>query len=260
MAKLLKARTAEPPKGRILIVLHQEQSTAGKLGQMLMAKGYELDKRKPRFGDTLPETMDDHAGAVIFGGPMSANDPEDFVRQEIDWISVPLKEGAPFLGVCLGAQMMVKQLGGKVCEHPDGCAEIGFYPLHPTEAGKKLIHWPQTVYQWHREGFDLPAGTELLACGDMFDNQAFMAGKASIALQFHSEMTYAMAHRWTVHGAKRFVLPGAQSRPDHMGNWFRYDPPIRAWLDRFLDVWLALDGRKSSRHEKKAGKTGQVAA
>jgi GMP synthase (glutamine-hydrolysing) len=242
-------------KGRILVVLHQEQSTPGKLGQMLVAKGYELDIRKPRFGDPLPETMADHAGAVIFGGPMSANDPDDFVRQEIDWISVPLKEDAPFLGVCLGAQMMVKHLGGDVLEHPEGCAEIGFYPLHPTEAGKKLIHWPEMVYQWHREGFDLPAGAELLARGDMFDNQAFIAGKASIALQFHSEMTYAMAHRWTVHGAHRFVLPGAQQRPDHMGNWFRYDPPIRAWLDDFLDVWLALDGRKD-----RAAKAGQVAA
>lgn len=243
------------PKGRILIVLHQERSTPGKLGQLLVAKGYELDIRRPRFDDPLPETMDDHAGAVIFGGPMSANDPDDFVKREIDWISVPLKEDAPFLGVCLGAQMMVKQLGGTVCEHPEGCAEIGFYPLRPTEAGKRLTDWPEMVYQWHREGCDLPDGAELLACGDLFCNQAFMAGKASIALQFHSEMTYAMAHRWTVHGAHRFVLPGAQQRPDHMGNWFRYDPPIRAWLDGFLDVWLSLDGR-----EAKAGKGDQVAA
>ncbi len=253
MKRRIDAANEASPKGRILIVLHQERSTSGKLGQMLAAKGYELDKRRPRFGDPLPETMDDHAGAVIFGGPMSANDPDDFVRREIDWISVPLKEDAPFLGVCLGAQMLVKQLGGAVTEHPKGCAEIGFYPLIPTEAGKKLVDWPETVYQWHREGFDLPDGCELLARGDMFENQAFITGKASIGLQFHSEMTYAMAHRWTVHGAPRFVLPGAQSRPDHMGNWFRYDPPIRAWLDGFLDVWLSLDGRSSA-------KTGQVAA
>ena len=252
---LMRHGAAKDPKGQILIILHQERSTPGKLGQMLLAKGFALDIRRPRFGDPLPETMDDHAGAVIFGGPMSANDPDDFVQQEIDWISVPLKEDAPFLGICLGAQMMVKHLGGTVCEHPEGCAEIGFYPLHPTDSGEKLTDWPAMVYQWHREGFDLPAGAQLLARGDLFDNQAFLAGKASIALQFHSEMTYAMAHRWTVHGAHRFVLPGAQQRPDHMGNWFRYDPPIRAWLYDFLDVWLALDGRKES-----AGKAGQVAA
>ena len=75
-------------------------------------KGFSLDIRKPRFGEPLPETMDEHAGAIIFGGPMSANDPDDFIKAETDWIGVTLKEGAPFLGVCLGAQMLVKHLGG----------------------------------------------------------------------------------------------------------------------------------------------------
>lgn len=236
---------APPLKPKILIVLHQETSSPGKLGQMLRAKGFELDIRKPRFGEMLPETMDGHAGAVIFGGPMSANDPDDFVRAETDWISVPLKEGAPFLGICLGAQMLVRHLGGSVFGHCEGCAEIGFYPLRPTEAGRALTDWPDTVYQWHREGFDLPAGTSLLARGEMFENQAFSAEGAAFGIQFHSELTYAMACRWTVRGAERFKLPMAQPRSEHMAGWFRYDPPVREWLWRFLDVWLAQDRRGS---------------
>src|ERR1035437_10684342 len=70
----------------VLIVLHQETSTPGRVGNVLRALGYRLDIRRPRFGDPLPRTLDGHAGAVIFGGPMSANDPDDFVRREIDWI------------------------------------------------------------------------------------------------------------------------------------------------------------------------------
>ena len=62
--------------------------------------------RRPRFGDALPATMHEHAGAVIFGGPMSANDADDFIRREIDWIAVPLRDEKPFLGICLGAQML----------------------------------------------------------------------------------------------------------------------------------------------------------
>jgi GMP synthase (glutamine-hydrolysing) len=210
---------------------------------MLRAKGYNLDIRKPRFGETLPETMEEHAGAVIFGGPMSANDPDDFIRRETDWIGVTLREGAPFLGVCLGAQMLIKHLGGAVTGHCDGCAEIGFYRLEATEAGRALLDWPDTVYQWHREGFDLPAGATLLARGDIFENQAFSVGDAAFGIQFHAELTYAMTCRWTVRGAERFVLPKAQSRAEHMAGWFRYDPPVRAWLWRFLDVWLAQDRR-----------------
>ena len=234
------------PQPRILIVLHQEMSTPGKMGQMLVAKGFALDIRRPRFGDPLPDTMADHAGAVIFGGPMSANDPDDFVRQEIDWIDVPLREGAPFLGVCLGAQMLVKQLGGSVAGHCDGCAEIGFYPLEATEAGRELMDWPNTVYQWHREGFDLPSGATLLASGEIFENQAFSAGGTAFGLQFHSELTYAMACRWTVRGAERLSLPRAQARAKHLEGWFRYDPAVRSWLWSFLDVWLQQDKRAAA--------------
>lgn len=212
---------------------------------MLKAKGMQLDIRRPRFGDPLPATMDAHAGAIIFGGPMSANDPDDYIKREIDWIGVSLKEGAPFLGICLGAQMLVKHLGARVSAHCHGCAEVGFYKLHATAEGRALIHWPNTVYQWHREGFDLPDGATLLARGDIFRNQAFSINQSAFGVQFHSELTYAMACRWTVHGAARFAMPMAQSRSEHMAGWFRYDPPVRAWLWRFLDVWLAQDQRGS---------------
>ena len=72
----------------VLIVLHQESSTPGRVGNALRALGHTLDIRRPRFGDPLPETLDDHAGAVFFGGPMSANDSDEYVRREIDWIEI----------------------------------------------------------------------------------------------------------------------------------------------------------------------------
>jgi GMP synthase (glutamine-hydrolysing) len=218
---------------------------------MLKAKGFCLDIRKPRFDEPLPETMDEHAGAIIFGGPMSANDPDDFVRREIDWIGTTLKEGAPFLGICLGAQMLVKHLGGTVSAHCEGCAEVGFYPLQATGEGRRLSDWPATVYQWHREGFDLPDGARLLARGDVFENQAFSVDDTAFGIQFHSELTYAMACRWTVRGAERFNLPKAQGRPEHMEGWFRYDPPVRAWLWTFLDTWLAHD-KRDAREQRAA--------
>src|ERR1700749_4809400 len=90
----------------VLIVLHQECSTPGRIGNALRALGYPLDIRRPRFGDALPATLAAHAGAVIFGGPMSANDPDEYVRREIDWIAGPLTEKRPFLGICLGAEMV----------------------------------------------------------------------------------------------------------------------------------------------------------
>ena len=149
--------------------------------------------------------MRDHAGVVIFGGPMSANDEDDFIRREIEWIAVPLKEKKPFLGICLGAQMCARHLGGRVFPHPTGHVEIGYYPIRPTAAGRAVVDpWPERVYQWHREGFDLPAGAELLAEGDTFAVQAFRYGPAAYALQFHPEVTHAMMHRWTTRGHERW--------------------------------------------------------
>jgi len=99
------------PSRRVLIVLHQEQSTPGRIGRLLRERGIALDIRRPRFGDPLPATLSDHLGAIVFGGPMSANDDDDYVRREIDWIGVPLAEDKPFLGICLGAQMLARHLG-----------------------------------------------------------------------------------------------------------------------------------------------------
>ncbi|MFD2183268.1 glutamine amidotransferase [Rhodoplanes azumiensis] len=235
----MPTRNATMPEP-VLIVLHQETSTPGRVGQFLQARGIPLDIRRPRFGERLPETLAEHAGAVVFGGPMSANDPDDFVKQEIDWLAVPLKEQKPFLGICLGAQMLARHLGAKVAPHPEGKAEIGYYPLRATLDGHRVCsHWPGHVYQWHREGFELPAGSRLLAEGDMFRVQAFRHGPAAYGIQFHPEVTHAMMCRWTTRGHERLALPGARPRVDHFAERPMYDGAIRAWLTEFLDGWLA---------------------
>lgn len=223
----------------VLIVLHQEHSTPGRIGQALTQRGYRLDIRRPRFDDPLPQTLARHAGAVIFGGPQSANDPDDFVRREIEWLKVPLKEGKPFLGVCLGAQMLARHLGARIYAHPEGHAEIGYYPIRPTEAGRKVCEqWPGRVYQWHREGFDLPKGATLLAEGDCFPVQAFCVGGTAYALQFHMDVTHAMMCRWTTRGHDRMQMPNAQPRDAHFEGRLLHDAGCRTWLSSFIDHWL----------------------
>ncbi|WP_295808140.1 glutamine amidotransferase [uncultured Nitratireductor sp.] len=224
------------PSRSILIVLHQETSSAGRVGQVLQASGFSLDIRRPPLGHILPETLENHAGVVMFGGPMSANDHDEFVRRETDWLSVPLKENKPFLGICLGAQLLVRHLGGQVKSHDDGLVEIGWYPLRATEAGRKLMHWPEMVYQFHREGFSLPKDATLLATADHYQNQAFRYGENAWGVQFHAELTRAMMQRWVVRGAHRFVMPGAQQGRDHLGGRLIWDRHLKQWLVEFLEL------------------------
>ena len=225
---------------RLLVILHQENSSTGRVGRLLREAGYRLDIRRPRFGDPLPRTMDAHDGAIVFGGPMSCNDDETWIRQEIEWIGVPLRAGKPYLGICLGAQMLARHLGHKVAPHPLGRVEVGFYPIRPTADG--LQAWPNLfpnkVYQWHREGFDLPAGATLLAEGDDFAAQAFRYGRGAYGLQFHPEVTYQMMCRWTTGGCDRMAMPGAFPREKHFRDWYQHDAGVARWLSAFLERWI----------------------
>jgi GMP synthase (glutamine-hydrolysing) len=241
-------RSARKP---VLIVLHQENSNPGHVGQWLVRNGFALDIRKPRFGEPLPETLAGHTGAVMFGGPMSANDKDDFIRREIDWIGVAMKEKAPFLGICLGAQMLAMHLGARVGFDPEERAEMGYYPLQATEQGRRLAQvlgpFPTHVYQWHREGCGLPAGALHLATSDgAFPNQAFAYGPAAVGFQFHPEITFAQVHRWTGRHLTRLDIKGARQRHEHIADHIAHGQKVQAWLGAFLERWtrgeLALVG------------------
>lgn len=227
-----------PGQPQVLLVLHQETSSPGRVGMLLQEMGYALDIRRPVLGHELPPTLADHAGAVIFGGPPSANDADEYIRREIDWIGAPLAENKPFLGICLGAQMLVKHLGGEVKGNNRGLVEIGYYPIRPTNEGARLMDWPAMAYQWHREGFSVPCGCTLLATGEEYPNQAIRCGEKAYGVQFHSELTFAMLNRWTTRGAHRFDMPGAQDRKAHIEGRYLYDAAVRQWLVDFLNLWI----------------------
>jgi GMP synthase (glutamine-hydrolysing) len=208
----------------------------------LRAQGCELDCRCPRYEDPLPETLTGYVGVIMFGGPMSAND-------EDAWLC-PLKENTPFLGICLGAQMLAR-LGHHVRPHPHGRVEVGYYPIHPTEHGHRICdcQFPNHVYQWHREGFDLPCGSTLLAKGQDFEAQALRYREKAYGFQFNPEVTFAIMCRWTLLTRERLAEPGARPRHRDIEGWFRHDRAVARWSRAFLRRWLgdgqpgALPGR-----------------
>jgi GMP synthase (glutamine-hydrolysing) len=227
---------------KILVVVHQGSSNPGLVGQKLAARGYDLDIRCPALGDALPETLLDHAATVIFGGPMSANDNATlpFIHQELQWIPVALAAGKPYLGICLGAQLLARVLGATVAPHPEGLKEIGYYPIAPTRQGCDRFPQAMQVYQWHREGFELPAGALSLATGPTFGNQAYCYGETAYGLQFHPEMTAALIDEWTARGADQLTGPGPYPRDRHFEQHQQFGMAVDQWLDDFLDQWLQV--------------------
>lgn len=244
-----EARSSEPSLRRgapsigakkpVLMVLHQSHSSPGHVGQWFQRHGHALDLRRHCFEDPLPTTLKDHCGAVIFGGPQSANDCDPFIRREIEWIGVALKEGKPFLGICLGAQMLARHLGAKVDYCRRANVEIGYHPVRWTSQASTFGELPDFVYQWHREGFEVPSGGWLLAQSDgPFPNQAMSYGPAAVGIQFHPEITYAQVNRWSGSNPVRLLMKGARPRHEHLSGHLTHGPRVRCWLDRFLRRWV----------------------
>lgn len=243
--ELAKASGAPGADGRdryspVLMVGHHAAAKPSHVGRWLMDNGFELDIRVPRLGDPLPETMEQHSGVVIFGGHMSATEPVDFMKQEIEWLAVPLKEDKPIFGICLGAQMLALHLGGEVRFHPEGRVEIGYHEIRPTEEGARSLDWPSHMFHWHREGHSLPSDAVQLARSETFENQAFRYGDRSFGVQFHPEASLIMINRWTTKAAQRLALPGAKPRLQQIDDHIEHGPEVRRWLADFLAHWSGL--------------------
>ena len=228
-----------------LVVVHQDTSNPGRVGQILSQRGYHLDQRCPAIGQPLPQTPDAIAAydaIVVFGGPMSVNDDGTlpFIRQELELIEQVIKLKRPFLGICLGAQMLARVLGSRVSPHPEAIREIGYYPIMPTPMGQSWFQQPMHVYQWHQEGFELPTGATLLATGDTFVNQAFRYDQSAYGLQFHPEMTATIIETWTTKAFDQLGLPGAKPKASHFKDHDVYGEGVYQWLNQFIDQWLAV--------------------
>jgi GMP synthase (glutamine-hydrolysing) len=232
--------------GAVLAIVHQAHSTTGRVGELLEARGYRLDRRCPNLAHPLPVELEEYAATIVFGGPMSANhDHLPGIRAELNWLErIALPAERPLLGICLGAQVMARALGARVGPHPDGLVEIGYHEVRPTANGGACFERPAMFYQWHSETFEIPAGAVHLAENQAFPAQAFRYDTSAYGIEFHPEMTRAMIERWTASkdGAPELTLPGAQPRELQLEGFERHAAASDAWLARFLDRHLLPRG------------------
>jgi len=223
----------------VLLIDHPVGKRDDRASRMLAERGYALDWRCPGRGDELPAAENaEHCAAIVYGGPECANDDTPYLHQELDWIETWVAQGRPFLGICLGAQLLARTLGARVARHDDGLHEIGYVPIGPTAGSDGFLAGEMYVYHWHKEGFDLPAGAELLAVGPTFPNQAYRYGACAYGIQFHPEVTAQVMARWCAEAAHMLEAPGAQDAERQVAGAKRYDAPMRLWLDGFFDLWL----------------------
>ncbi len=145
-----------------------------------------------------PTPLDDYAGLVLMGGPMSANDDLLWIPPVLDLIRDAVNRDLPCLGHCLGGQLMSRALGGTVSVNH--VKEIGWNEIRAVNS-PAFRDWlgagesSATTFQWHGDTFSIPSGATRIFTSDACENQAFVLGK-SLALQCHIEMTAEMVADW----------------------------------------------------------------
>ena len=226
---------------RVHVFQHVPFEGLGALESAFRRRNFDVATTRFFANDPLP-TPADVDFLVAMGGPMSANDEATFpwLAAEKEFIRRHAAAGKPFLGICLGAQLLASALGARVFPNRD--KEIGWFPIEGLPVRDPAVfRFPATaeVFHWHGETFDLPPGAVHLARSRACENQAFQVG-AAVGLQFHLETTPAIARALVEHDRAAMVSgPFVQSETEILSAPPERYAALHGLQDDLLDHLLA---------------------
>jgi GMP synthase-like glutamine amidotransferase len=188
---------------RILVFQHIAVEHPGILRRFWRERGDEWRTVELDAAQEIPD-FKDYDLLVVMGGPMDVWQKDIFpwLAAEQAAIGHWVKDlGKPFLGICLGHQLLAAALGGEVglMTRP----EIGLSQVVLTKAGQQdplFAGFSARVetFQWHgAEILRLPDQAEVLAASSMCPTQAFRWGAHAYGLQYHTEITAATVAEWS---------------------------------------------------------------
>lgn len=129
-----------------------------------------------------------------------------WLKQEKLYIERSIEMKKRVLGLCLGAQLISRVLGAKVCPHK--WREYGWHSVKKVTQNPYFESWPDeiSVFQLHDDTFELPFGAKRLWVNDICQNQGFSYSDHVLATQFHPEAT----PEWIEESYLEIKLPGEQ--------------------------------------------------
>lgn len=186
---------------RVAIVENTKISHLGQVGVALAEAGVMIDIFRPYLDGKLPDPQGDYVGLVVFGGEQSAVD--DALHPYLPALAREMRAfdeaGRSVLGICLGAQLLARAWGA--ANHVGTSREFGWQTIEPTEAAVSdpvlgAVPHAFPSFEWHSDHYDLPLGATRLAANPAAENQAFRVGNRSWGMQFHFEVSRAVAAAW----------------------------------------------------------------
>ncbi len=186
---------------RILVLQHAIEEHPGAFRTLLEEDGHEWVPVELDHGEPLP-ALDGFDALWVMGGPMDVWEEEQhpwlvaekaFIREAV------AERGLPYLGVCLGHQLLADALGGEVGK---GEPEVGVLEVQQTEYGAESIFLDAVpvisrALQWHgAEVKRLPEGAKVLATSPACAVQAMSWGPRALGLQYHVEVEPDTVSKW----------------------------------------------------------------
>jgi GMP synthase-like glutamine amidotransferase len=189
-------------KPRILVFQHMDAGHPGIFRDFLREDGIASQAVRLDLGEPVPD-LDAFDALWVMGGPQDV-----WQEAEHPWLAdekaaireAVLARDMPFLGICLGHQLLADALGGKV--EPAAEPEIGVFDValcagaarHPLCAG---LPERSRFLQWHRADVRRPPqGARVLATSPRCAIQAIAVGARAFGLQCHAEVDQAMLDEW----------------------------------------------------------------
>jgi len=182
------------------IIQNDPEVPPGNLTENLADLGVPFHLHHLYRGEALPNPADMTA-LIVLGGAMGANDDDrfPFLTPLKQLIRRSLELGIPYLGICLGGQLLAAASGTPVvsCRWEElGTLQVSLTHKGETDPLFTGINSPFSTFQWHHDSFDLPDGATLLAGSPACPHQAFRIGSNAWGLQFHPEVTEQIIRTW----------------------------------------------------------------
>ncbi|MET0071714.1 MAG: type 1 glutamine amidotransferase [Candidatus Thiodiazotropha sp.] len=198
----------------IRIFRHLVCQHPGYLGEFLQSRSIPWEMVCIDEDHPIPQRTDDVSALVFMGAGVSVNDRLPWMDGELQLIRKAFDRDLPVMGICFGAQLMSKALGGEITRGEG--MEIGWHPVrklgeNDQEGWLKGIPDRFTAFHWHADTYTLPQGSRHLMQSDCFDQQGFVMGD-HIGMQFHLEMTGEMVGNWIERYGSDLLLDSACSQ------------------------------------------------
>ncbi len=233
----------------VLVTQHAATENLGWWDEFFNDIGAQVHYVRAFDGETIPRSVIEYSNrvdaVVSLGGPMNVDEEDHYswLRDENALIQNCLQNEVPFLGLCLGAQLLAKAAGVQVVRSPQ--PEVGWLDVELNQAGQQSAIFaglPRTfkTLQWHGDMFEIPQDGTNLAFSAACPNQALQVGRYAFGLQFHLEVSLEELESWLSSDDAMCEVEGAQSLAEMRRLGRELESVTRAHSRRVFDNFCAM--------------------